>query len=499
MKNKKIADALGEIDPKYIAEAAAGAKKPKWVRFTAAAAAILAVVLLVLVPGVRQDATLSTNPTVQGTQPADLGGPVEIPSPITLNLANLVAGAEYPQMVAKPNYDAYENKDTYYTDLAAWQQDQLQQYDQPSGYADSLEAFWRSSLTQFLSGQADNAAYSPVNVYMALAMLAETTGGNSRQQILELLGLDSIEALRTQASLLWNAHYANDGATTTILANSVWLDSSFSYKQATVNDLVNTYFASVFHGDLGTGEMNEQLRAWINSQTGGLLEDQTQSLELDPATLMTLVSTIYFSADWEDGFSETNTAESIFHAKDTDIRTQFMNKFISCGTYYWGEDFGAVRLSLSGGNAMWLILPDEGKTVDDVLASGEYLQMCMSRWKNQKRYDIRLSLPKFDISSKMDLSDGLQQLGVTDVFHDKVSDFSGITEDVLTVGKIDHAVRVAVDEEGCVAAAYTVMQFYGTAAPADQEDLDFILDRPFLFVITSRDRLPLFAGVVNQP
>jgi len=29
--------------------------------------------------------------------------------------------------------------------------------------------------------------------------------------------------------------------------------------------------------------------------------------------------------------------------------------------------------------------------------------------------------------------------------------------------------------------------------------MDFVLDRPFLFFITSRDDLPLFAGIVHTP
>ena len=53
------------------------------------------------------------------------------------------------------------------------------------------------------------------------------------------------------------------------------------------------------------------------------------------------------------------------------------------------------------------------------------------------------------------------------------------------------------DEEGVTAAAYTVMLMCGAGMPP-MEEMDFILDRPFLFVITSRDNLPLFAGVVNQ-
>ena len=48
------------------------------------------------------------------------------------------------------------------------------------------------------------------------------------------------------------------------------------------------------------------------------------------------------------------------------------------------------------------------------------------------------------------------------------------------------------------AAAYTVIMAENTALFRGEE-MDFILDRPFVFVITGRDGLPLFVGVVNQP
>ena len=80
----------------------------------------------------------------------------------------------------------------------------------------------------FLSGAGEeNRVYSPLNVYMALAMLAEVTGGESRAQVLNLLGSDSLESFRSQASDLWNDHYCDDGATTSILASSLWLDEGF--------------------------------------------------------------------------------------------------------------------------------------------------------------------------------------------------------------------------------------------------------------------------------
>ena len=58
--------------------------------------------------------------------------------------------------------------------------------------------------------------------------------------------------------------------------------------------------------------------------------------------------------------------------------------------------------------------------------------------------------------------------------------------------------RVAIDEEGVIAAAYTMM-VVGEGAPDPDIRIDFTLDRPFLYVISGHADVPLFAGIVNQP
>ena len=440
---------------------------------------------------------LKTLLEAQGGQSNPVVGPVVVP------LSYQVATPVYPQMVQCPKYSDYgnDNYNAYIDALGAWRKARRQQYDQPTGYADSLKNFWAKSIPEFLSGE-DNRAYSPVNVYLALAMLAETTGGNSRQEILDLLGADSIEALRTQASHVWNAHYCDDGKTTSLLANSLWLDEVYTFNKETIQTLADSYYASVFHGDLGTDEMNEQLRQWLNAQTGGLLKEQSKNTELSQDSVFALCSTVYFAADWSGGFDKNTTFNQVFHSRDEDLTTPFMNKTITKGIYYWGEDFGAVYLPLSSGG-MWLILPDEGKTVEDVLSSDEYLEMTLdpSNWQNKKKLKVNLSIPKFDISSQADLVQGMKNLGLGDVFNSNVSDFTPMTDTrQLFLGKIDHAVRVAVDEEGLIAAAYTVMDFPCEDVPTvPDNEIDFIADRPFLFVVSSHDNLPLFTGVVEKP
>ena len=55
-----------------------------------------------------------------------------------------------------------------------------------------------------------------------------------------------------------------------------------------------------------------------------------------------------------------------------------------------------------------------------------------------------------------------------------------------------------MDEDGVVAASYMVLEFgAGAMAPPD-EIIDFVLDRPFVFAITTQS-VPMFVGTVNNP
>lgn len=73
-----------------------------------------------------------------------------------------------------------------------------------------------------------------LNVYMALSMLAETTDGDSREQILELLGMEEIQDLRELTKAVWEQNYSNNDSIC-ILANSLWLDTETAYKKETVD------------------------------------------------------------------------------------------------------------------------------------------------------------------------------------------------------------------------------------------------------------------------
>ena len=152
---------------------------------------------------------------------------------------------------------------------------------------------------------------------------------------------------------------------------------------------------------------------------------------------------------------------------------------------------------------MWFILPDEDVSADELLQDEQMMEFVLSdkyEWENNEYVTVHLSVPKFDVSSDLDLISDLKALGVTDVFDPAISDFTPMTSDTgdIYLSQAKHAARVKIDEEGCTAVAYTAMAVSGASMPPEEE-VDFILDRPFIFVITGSGELPLFVGIVNQP
>jgi len=470
--NEKINIALNEISEKHIAQAA---KKPhnKKLTFFGAIAAVLAVVLL-LNSGIKM--------------------------PIT---AKAVALAATPRIGQRPDIGDYPDRDAWRADLDLWEAERTERLNNVKNALSSGLSYYQNTNQAFLgNANGTNQVWSPVNGYISLAILAETTGGETRQEILNLLGVDSLETLREEVSSLWESVYRDNGKEICVLANSLWLDEAFSFKKPTVQLLADRYYASSFHGDLGTEKLDKQLQAWLNTNTGDLLKDQVENVKMDPQTVFALASTVNFAAGWNKKFSEGNTKNAVFHALNGDITTPFMNKTILSHTYYRGKNFGAIALELTGSNRMWLILPDEGYTTADILASEEYLRMTLDpgSWESKGAYTLHLSLPKFDVVNQTDLTEGIKAMGVTDIFDRTVSNFTPITDTpMLAVNGINHAARVSIDEDGCVAAAFTVITPPGGGPPPDIDKLDFVLDRPFLFVVSGRDNLPLFAGVVNEP
>ena len=473
MKREQILDMIGEAPHTYVDDAQRH-RQPRRMRrwWLGAAAAMLAVVMLFHMPA--------------------------IPMIITAKAVSSAAESRRRTYQQVPE-----------AERQAWWAENDLRAERLDAALPSIADFTQACSEVLLSGtDSENCIWSPVNAYIALAMTAELTDGETQAELLSVLGAASVGELRPRISAVWESAYEDNGNEICILANSLWLDRDLSYAKETMDILAHDYYASVYQGDLGSSRTNRDIANWMKNQTGGFLTNRTGKVTLAPGDqMLTMASTVYFQAKWSHEFDAGMNTDGLFHAPGGDVSCTFMNRKLAHMNYYWAEDFGAVQVFMKNGSSMWFILPDEDKSVDDVLESDDYLRMLTlddAFISDHSRYmKVNLSVPQFDVSAGMDVKAGLQSLGVTKVFDWTQNGFASSLQSKTSdypvyLDSIHQDVRVKIDEKGVTAASYIELNFgAGAAAPPD-EIIDFVLDRPFVFAVT-KSGIPLFVGTVNCP
>ncbi len=479
MKKDEWKEALGLMKDEHIMEAANYKRKSLWAPLSAIAAVLAVAILVGIVwqPGGPSHMQNGTTGGTQASMPSTGNGTngTTAPVPSTGVVVPPVLMAEPLSLVA--DYSTHQPVSS-------------------RGLAQQLQDFFGRSMAATLGQkQGENKAYSPANLYMALSLLAELTGGEA--ELMSLLGAKDLNMLRETANKLWSSTYL-DGEDKILLANSLWLENGVSYNRDVLEMLSQNYYNSAFSGDLGSQEVNQAIAQWINEQTGDLLKEEAAKIQLDPETVFALYSTLYYQVQWRDEFHEGRNIQAAFHGT-TEATVTYMRK-TEVTAFYRGSNFTAICTGLKYGG-MWLILPDEGVAPETLLESREYLDLVLDiNVERPASVKVHLQLPKFDIQTSGSLVGDIQSLGVSRIFNSMEGCFEGFLEtDVdggVYVKKIDQATRVCVDEKGVTAANYVGVEAPGDSVPPEEE-VDFILDRPFLFVVTQKS-LPLFAGIVND-
>ena len=344
-----------------------------------------------------------------------------------------------------------------------------------------------------------NFVFSPVALYLALISLARITDGNTRKQIVDMLGitekdlLDMYRALKCVVS-------SNSQIVISSISSSLWINSGMDYNEKLLIKLNKELDLASYAGEMGTAEMNAQIAEWINETTGNLLADSID-IKTTPDTLLELLTTIYFKSMWDHDFDEEDTRPETFYLADgNEVRCKFMNQWIRTA-YHTGTKFTAITKALNAGYDAIFILPDEGANIDEVINDFEWYQLATTgRLNTTKQMQVDLSMPKYDISTKLDLRNVMKSFGVEDAFDSALADFTPIsTMSEVFLAKAEQTTRFKVNEEGIEAASCVDFGAVAAGIPPKLDEVKFVLNRPFVFMVVSRDTVPVFAGKVENP
>lgn len=399
---------------------------------------------------------------------------------------------------------------------------ELSYEDETEGLARILEktekfaaAFADAAFQEYAEGifeKGKNFAVSPVSVFMALSLAAESAADKTREEILSALDLSYTE-LSSDFQYLYSVLNREYVSGVVRLSNSVWVNEGTQVRQDCLDSLAEKFFCSSYSADFAGDNQaaNDAVRSFVKEQTNGLID---KDFQLSADTYFALINALYLKDCWSTSGNDLSFTEKdyTFTGEDGKTTTQkFLQGYYNTGRAVEGENFTAFYTSTNAGFTIQFLLPKDGYSVSDVFTE-ENLAFAGQRenyngydTENKIRYETRCLFPEFRASFDQDIIKLLRSIGIEKLFDPQACDLSSLMEKQNMENgnaycySLQHVTELAVDKKGIEGAAVTVVADGSTSVEeytTVQED--FIVDRPFGFILSDRYGTTLFSGAVQS-
>lgn len=349
-----------------------------------------------------------------------------------------------------------------------------------------------------------NLAFSPHSISTALAMTYAGASGQTAEQMARVLHFELAKgqvppAFADLAMSLYTAGKDTHGSLD--IANALWGQQGEPFLNPFLGNN-NEFFGAGFK-QVDFAKNTEQARgainAWVAEKTKDKIKELLQKEDVDPSVRLVLTNAVYFRADWVSQFDPKLTKSTPFWldaSRKVDIPMMHQDKTFPIATI--GDELSLIELPYVGKRLGLVVLLPRKK--DGLAALEQSLSTeKFTGWAEQmKAKPVRVTLPKFKISARFDLSKTLAAMGMPDAFNASAADFSGMNGKVhdLCISSVIHQTELEVFEKGTEAAAATAV----TMKRGGRSEAEFTVDHPFLFVLRDKETGSiLFMGRVVDP
>lgn len=345
---------------------------------------------------------------------------------------------------------------------------------------------------------------SPAGLQVILSMSAEGADGQTLTELEAAIGAsgdDRREAVNALTASL--AELEGDPAVATAdelpdtpivhRADRVVVDDDLAVNQDFVDGLIRHYGATAATTDLGSDEAKAVLDAWVDEQTGGLVEES--GINASPTLRLVLQDAFLLAARWETPFLAALTETDSFTlatGKEVEVEMMTTGREQSM-RYAEAQGWQAVRLPYTGGRLHAdIVLPPEGFAPTDL--TPELLGQLLEQLDGDQFRPVILDMPVVDVSSSLDLLNYLDE----QIPASRDIGFTGMADTTLTIEQAVQQGALVIDEEGTVAAVVTEVGF-DESGPAEPP-IEFRADRPYLVRIgDSTTGWPLVLAHIADP
>ena len=343
-------------------------------------------------------------------------------------------------------------------------------------------------------GGDSSVIVSPISVTYMLGMLNTGADGQTRQQITDVLGLgNSIQEINEYCKKMTDEAPRVDPSVTVQIANSIDVNSALGLTLVPQfkTDMQNYYNAQVEALDFNKSSSLDKINDWCKKNTDGMIP--TILDKLNSSAAMYLLNAIYFKATWTEKFDPKDTRDMDFTMPDCSTRQHKMMHRKALAAYDKNDLCEMLYLPYgSNGYGMYVLLPVEGKTVDDVIqglsADGVEQQVF-----NMEPHVVDILMPRFTTSSETMLKEVLSSMGMPLAFT-QFAEFPNMAQGAnLYVSMMKQKAKIEVNEEGTKASAVTIAEMEITAPPPPHyQQVDFHATRPFVYYIVETSTRSIF-------
>ena len=341
-----------------------------------------------------------------------------------------------------------------------------------------------------------NTLISPLSVLCALAMTANGAEEETLAQMEEVLGMTTEELNLYLYSYMQNLPQGEKYKLS--LANSIWFteDERFTVNQDFLQTNANYYGADIYKAPFDKQTLKD-INNWVKQNTDEMIPEILDQIPAE--AIMYLVNALAFEAEWSEIYEKHQVKDGEFTKEDgTKQDVKFM--YGSEGTYLEDEKATGFMKRYKGGKyAFVAMLPNEGVSVSEYIASldGESLNALLA---NPQYATVHTSIPKFETEYKVEMSEILKSMGMTEAFDMYNADFEGLgtsTGGNIYISRVLHKTFISVGEKGTKAGAATVVEMKDGAAAEPTEPKEVYLDRPFVYMLVDcENNIPFFIGTM---
>lgn len=353
--------------------------------------------------------------------------------------------------------------------------------------------------------------YSPLSITYVLGMVNDAATGQTEKELEQTLGFQQggIQAVNDYCKKLIDGLPKVDKDVTLNIANAIFLNKDKTLKKQFAEDVSNYYDAAAKSLDFKESKKSvDVINKWCDDKTNGMIPKILDST--DPNAVSYLLNAIYFKADWASKFDKNNTKEEDFETLNGKIKLPLMHQNVLI-SYLKNNVYSAVRIPY--GNGLWsmdVMLPEEGKTVDDVI---EHLAQYGlvgygfngTMGDTYSAYEVDLKLPRYETESDTDskavggLIPLMEKLGIHLAFDGDFAEIPNMCENGdVYISLMRQKAKIKVSEEGSEAAAVTVAgESFTTSLSPDPvyPKATFYANKPFVYVIREQSSgVILFVG-----